>query len=126
MMRLLTINSHEAWLHQLSELEAELDIVDGAPNRYTATWDTRVRPVPENARLMSRSEIRLEPRAYDCIIGHSVTDLLELKHVDAPRLLVLHTTLEGRADNEGHGQVPEGFSELVQSYLDGVGGPRSQ
>jgi hypothetical protein len=121
-MRLITINSHEAWLYQLGALDAEVDIVDGVGNRYVAAWDTRVRPVPPNARLISRAGVRLERGAYDCIIGHSVTDLLELKHVDAPRLLVLHTTLEGRAENEGHGRVPEGFRELVRTYLDGVGG----
>jgi hypothetical protein len=121
-MRLLTINSHEAWLHQLGALDAKIDIVDGVQNRYVAAWDTRVRPVPDNAKLISAAGVRLERGTYDCIIGHSVTDLLDLKHVDAPRLLVLHTTLEGRAENEGHGKVPDGFGDLVRTYLDSVGG----
>ena len=35
--RILTINSHEAWVHQLSYLDdVALDIVDGAPGRYCA------------------------------------------------------------------------------------------
>ena len=33
--RILTINSHEAWVHQLSYLDdVTLDIVDGAPGRF--------------------------------------------------------------------------------------------
>jgi hypothetical protein len=121
-MRLLTVNSHEAWLYQLGGLDASVDIVDGVPGRYVTAWDTRVRPVPANVRLVRAEQTRAERREYDCVIGHSVTDLLDLKHVNGPRLLVIHTTLEGRAENEGHGQVPEGFGALVRAYLDGVGG----
>jgi hypothetical protein len=124
--RILTINSHEAWVHQLGYLSAELDIVDGAPGRYCASWDTRVRPVPANARLRRVEEVLAEQSRgsapYDCIVAHSVTDLLDLKTVDAPRILVIHVTLEGRARNEGRAQAPPGYAQMVHDYLEAVGG----
>jgi glycosyltransferase involved in cell wall biosynthesis len=124
--RVLTINSHEAWVHQLGYLPVALDIVDGAPGRYCASWDTRVRPVPANATLRRVEEVLAEQarggQPYDCIVAHSVTDLLDLKTIDAPRVLMLHVTLEGRARNEGRAEAPPGYAQMVRDYLDAVGG----
>ncbi len=119
---LLTINSHEAWVFQLGSLGYKLDIVDGMPGRYCRSWDEHVRPVPANARLVSLPSV-LEGRGrYDCIIAHSVSDLMALKALPGPRILVIHGTLEGRARNEGLEGPPQGYVTLVQQYLDAVAG----
>jgi hypothetical protein len=125
-LRILTINSHEAWVHQLGYLGASLDIIDGMQGRYCPAWDTCIRPVPKGAKLVQLDEVRAKeiegrPR-YDCIVGHSITDLLDLKAIAGPRILMLHVTLEGRAHNEGHAAVPAGYADMVRAYLDAVGG----
>jgi hypothetical protein len=125
--RILTINSHEAWVHQLGYLGVAIDLIDGMPGRYCSSWDLRIRPVPENARLVGLEEVLAEQRKagarpYDCIVAHSVTDLMDLKGARGPRLLVLHVTLEGRVRNEGAAAVPPGFTDTVRQYLEMVGG----
>jgi hypothetical protein len=125
--RILTINSHEAWVHQLGYLGDAIDLVDGMPGRYCASWDTRIRPIPEHARLIALEDALAEQRKsgarrYDCVVAHNVTDLMDLKEARGPRLLVLHVTLEGRVRNEGAAAVPPGFAQTVKQYLDMMGG----
>jgi glycosyltransferase involved in cell wall biosynthesis len=117
--RLLTVNCHEAWVHQLGYLGMELDIIDGMPGRYTREWDTHVRPVPSGARLMSLADALRERRKYHCIIGHNISDLLDLKTLPGPRLLVVHMTLGAKAGEE---EVPPGFPDRVRGYLDKMRG----
>ncbi len=92
--RLLVFNCHEAWVHQLSALDYDLDIVCGLPGRYTPGWDTHIRPVPARGRLISLDEART--RRYACIIAHNPTDLLDVKDRPEPRLLVHHLPVEAR------------------------------
>lgn len=119
-MKLLVLNCHEAWVHQLGVLGAELDVVIGLPGRYTRTWDTRMRPVPPKARLLSLAEIR--DARYDAVINHNITDLLDTKHLDAPKLLVLHETLEGRMAQQGADFEPRDMRAMLNTYLASVGG----
>lgn len=117
---LLTVNCHEAWVHQLGALPGRVDIVDGLPGRYTPHWDENVRPVPKNGRLIQLTEALQPGTRYRCAIAHNVSDLLALKTLDAPRLLVLHTTIEGRLDQEKNAAEPELFLERVKRYVDAL------
>ncbi len=119
-VKLLVLNCHEAWVHQLGVLGAELDIVVGLPGRYTRTWDTHMRPVPAGARLLALAEVR-EAR-YDAVITHNITDLLDTKHLDAPKLLVLHETLEGRMAQQGADFDVRDMRAMLNTYLASVGG----
>ena len=118
-MRLLTFNCHEAWVAQLDALELPFDVVDGLAGRYTDRWDERMRPRPLYARMITLEEA--QPR-YDAIIGHNLTDLLEAKHLEGPRLLVLHVSLDHRVDQSKLKQAPEALRENVARYLTLVGG----
>lgn len=114
-------------MYQLGYLGDAIDLIDGMPGRYCSSWDTRIRPIPPNARLIGLEDALAEQRKpdarpYDCIVAHNVTDLMDLKEARGPRLLVLHVTLEGRVRNEGASAVPPGFARTVQQYLDMVGG----
>jgi hypothetical protein len=125
--RILTINAHEAWVHQLGYLGDAIDIVDGMPGRYCSSWDRRIRPIPEHATIVTLESMLAAQRApdarpYDCVVAHSVTDLMDLKQVRGPRVLVLHVTLEGRVRNEGAAAVPPGYAKSVKQYLDMIGG----
>ncbi|MBF0162865.1 MAG: glycosyltransferase [Magnetococcales bacterium] len=120
-LRLLTLNCHEAWVHQLESLQVCLDIIDGLPGRYTSRWDSRIRPVPRGARLLSLEEVLREGVSYQCVIAHSMTDLLDVKSLTAPRLLVLHNTLESRLQG-GQGVDPQQVQGVLRHYLRQVGG----
>jgi hypothetical protein len=121
-MKLLTFNCHEAWIHQLGSLGCNLDIVIGLGGRYTADWDRKMRPLPPRARLFELSEAVKRGGRYDCIIAHNVTDLLDAKSIAGPRLIVLHTTLEGRAANEQAQTPPEQIRAQLAQYLVMAGG----
>lgn len=121
-MRLLVLNCHEAWVHQLGALGAELDVVVGLPGRYTSEWDTRMRPLPAGARTLTLNEARGAERQYDCVINHNITDLLDTRSIAAPKLLVLHETLEGRMQQQGAEFEARDMRALLNSYLATVGG----
>lgn len=116
------MNCHEAWIHQLGVLKAQLDIVVGLPGRYTSGWDARMRPLPVGARTVTLDEVRLAGVAYDGVINHNITDLLDTKFLDAPKLLVLHDTLEGRMAQQGADFDAREMRAMLNSYLVTVGG----
>ena len=120
--RLLVFNCHEAWVHQLSALDAELDIVVGLPGHHHGGWDSRMRPQPPRSRLLGLAEVQASGGAYDCIIAHNLTDLLDVKALPGPRLLVLHSTYEGRIASEGATVEAGQLKATLRRYLDLVGG----
>jgi len=120
--RLLTLNCHEGWVYQLGYLDFDIDIIDGLPGRYCDQWDTRMRPVPRGAHLKRMEEILGSRPSYDCIVLHNITDLLDLRTLPGPRLLVIHETLEGRIRQHGLNMSPPQLRLLLQHYLELIGG----
>lgn len=116
--RILVLNSHEAWVAQLDGLPLELDIAVGLGGRTTRGWDERMRPVPRGARLVELPRILENPPKYDVVVAHSITDLLEVKDVDAPKLFVIHTTLEGRLAEESAPLDAREVAEEARRYLE--------
>ena len=122
-MKLLVLNWHEAWVHQLGVLGAELHIVTGLSGRSAREWDTRVRPVPDNTRILSLDEVLGGPaHHYDCVISHSIVDLLDTRSVDAAKLLVLHDTLEGWMRQQRSSGDARAMRATINSYLASVAG----
>ncbi|MEP7346453.1 MAG: glycosyltransferase, partial [Gemmatimonadaceae bacterium] len=113
---------HEAWVHQLGVLDADLDIVVGLPGRYTSDWDQRMRPLPGNARLTTLAEARDAGTQYDCVINHNITDLLDTKSFAAPKLLVLHETLDGRMAQQDADFDARDMRATLNAYLARVRG----
>jgi hypothetical protein len=99
MGRILTFNCHEAYVHLLGKLGHQMDVIDGLPGRHTARWDERSRPLPPRARLIRLDEALGSPR-YDVAIAHNLTDLLALRAVELPKILVLHVNLDARVREE--------------------------
>lgn len=118
----LVFNCHEAWVHQLGILGCELDIIVGLKGHHASDWDTRMRPLPASSRTVALPEILSRKKPYDCIICHNITDLLDVKFLPGPRMLVLHASLDGRVHEEGADLPPEKFRDLVVHYLGLVGG----
>ena len=121
-MKLLVLNCHEAWVHQLGALDAELDIVVGLPGRYTRTWDARMRPLPAGGRTLTLDEATAGGAAYDAVVCHNITDLLDTRAVVAPPLLVLHDTLEGRIAQQGADLDAGEMRRMLAAYLASAGG----
>jgi Glycosyl transferases group 1 len=119
--RVLTFNCHEGYVHLLGKLGFELSIVDGLPGRYTPRWDTRMRPVPERARLVSLEEAKSRAD-YVAIIAHNVTDLIDVRSVDAPKILVLHVNLAARCLEEPAAPKAAAMSRQIGEYLELIGG----
>jgi hypothetical protein len=115
--RVLVMNCHEAWVHQLGVLDFDLDIVVGLKGRLVSGWDEQMRPVPKNARLISLEQalgMRLE---YHCMIGHNISDLLDLKERQGPKILMLHTTIEGRMAEAPSAVSRDELLEAVATYV---------
>ena len=121
-LRLLVFNCHEAWVHQLRALDADLDIVVGLEGHHVSGWDQRMRPQPPRSRLLSLEQALAAGATYDCLIAHNLTDLLDVKSLPGPRLLVVHSTYEGRIATEGAAVDAAQLRATLRRYLDLVGG----
>jgi hypothetical protein len=119
---LLVFNCHEAWVHQLGALGYPLEIIVGLKGTYNPTWDKQMRPVPPHSRLVSLPEALQSLTRYYCIITHNIIDLLDIKSRPEPRLIVLHSTLEGRIIEEKSSVHPEQMRQTLSKYLELVGG----
>ncbi len=120
--RLLVFNSHEAWVHQLEGIGWPLDIVVGLPGRVTRGWDTRMRPLPAGARLVELTQLPASSATYVAAITHGTTDLLDVKQLDVPKLVVLHTTIEGRILESGAWADASEMGALLRQLLSLIGG----
>ena len=119
---LLVFNCHESWVHQLGVLGYKLDIIIGLKGQYLQTWDEQMRPIPPNSRLITLPEAQQSQTRYYCIITHNITDLLDIKQRHEPRLLVIHSTIEGRALEERSDVTPQNMKETLNKYLKLIGG----
>jgi len=119
---LLVFNCHEAWAYQLGTLGYQLDIITGLSGQYKKTWDMQMRPVPPKSRLISLEEALKSQTRYYCIITHNIADLLDVKLRPEPRLIVIHSTIEGRSLEEKSDVEPEKMREMLHKYLNLVGG----
>ncbi len=105
----------------MAKLGYPLDVVVGLPGRHVPGWDTSVRPVPENATVIRANEI--EQRApYRVALCHSLSDLVAIKHLEVPRVLILHRSLLSRAVEEGCSLSLKDMQCTLRNYLRMVGG----
>ncbi len=119
---LLVFNCHEPWVYQLGVLGYRLDIIIGLPGKYNSGWDERMRPAPANARMVTLPQALANPDPYYCIIAHNIADLLDVRMRPEPRILVLHDTFEGRAEEEQPTCDYETMKAMLRQYIELVGG----
>lgn len=115
--RLLVFNCHESWVYQLHQLDYQLDIITELKGRHTSDWDYNMRPFPENARKISLKEAQQTKKRYHCIIAHNLSDLLDVKGRKEPKLLVIHSTIEGRVISEGSDVNAYQMREELEKYV---------
>jgi hypothetical protein len=115
--RLLVFDCHEAWVYQLRWLGLPMDIVVGLGGRAKSGWDHAMRPLPPNARLLRLEDLDPDRGPYRCMIAHNLTDLLDMKNLAGPRLLVLHETLDGAIVEQKSTIPADGLRSAVQRYV---------
>ena len=118
---LLVFDCHEVWVYQLGALGLPLEIIVGLRGRHTQNWDENMRPVPPNARLVKLEEALHGGRRYECIVCHNLTDLLDSKTIDAPRLLVIHETLDSAMREQRAGVSAGDFRAAVARFVEVTG-----
>ncbi len=118
-LRLVTINSHQPYVHLLAGLPHELTVIDRGLEGGACGWDPRVRPLPDACRLAALAEARAlaGARPFDVGIAHNVSDLLALRGLCDRRVLVIHVTLSGWMASEGCPVPPRAFIDLLRAYL---------
>ena len=118
---LLVFNCHEAWVYQLAILGYQLDIIVGLKGQYKQIWDQQMRPLPPNSRLITLKDALLSKTTYHCIITHNVADLLDIKQRTEPRIIVIHSTIEGRILEEKTTVDPEKMRRILKEYVQLIG-----
>lgn len=121
-IKILTFNCHESYVYSLSRIGYNWDVIDNLPGRYTFSWDTSIRLVPDNVRLISLDECLKRGNKYHCIIAHNVNDLLDVKTISAPKILVIHVSLTGYIQQEGSVANAENMRLVLRTYLDKIKG----
>ena len=76
-----------------------------------------MRPVPPHARLLRLGDVLRSRESYACMIAHNLTDLLDVKTLPGPRILVLHETLEGAALEQDLAIPVSQFREAVAKFV---------
>jgi len=115
--RLLVFDCHEAWVYQLGALARPMDVVVGLRGRHIDGWDESMRPVPTNARLVRIEEALRNRNPYQCIVAHNLTDLLDAKTLEGPRLLVIHETLDGALQEQRSTVPAHRLREVVAKFV---------
>ena len=65
--RLLTFNSHKAWVHQLKYVKYPIDIIDGLSGKYGNRWDLNVPPFPRGSNFVFLDQVMEDRPSYGCI-----------------------------------------------------------
>lgn len=112
---------HEAWVYQLRAIDRDLDVIVGLPGRATSGWDTSMRPLPPNTRCVQLAEVLAARELYGCIIAHNLSDLLDVKSLQGPRLLVIHGTLGGLILDQHTTAPPDELRRAVSQYVRMIG-----
>lgn len=115
--RLLVFNCHEAWVQQLDALDYDLDVIVDLPGRVVAGWDTNMRPFPRRGRAISLDDARAQGGGWSAVVAANISDLLDAAPLDAPKLLVIHSTLDGRIREEKASVEPAEMRARLATYV---------
>ncbi len=121
-LRILTINSHQPYLHLLAGLPHTFHVVDEGLRGSPCRWDNCVRPLPPGFQRLSLSAAATaaQRESFDVALAHNLTDMLALKDLCSRLVLLFHCTLTGRVVYEGSRIDPADFAARVLAFLEGV------
>jgi hypothetical protein len=118
----VTINSHQPYLHLLGGLGHDFVVLDRGLRGSDCPWQDSVRPLPAGFRLATLTEgtALAHQTPFDVGIAHNITDLLTLKDLCPRLVLIIHGTLAGRIASETSRTGGAEFLQVVSRYLDHV------
>ncbi len=119
-LRIVTVNSHQPYLHLLAGLRHAFTVVDHGLRGFGCRWQESVRPRPPHFATVGLTDasLRARERPFDVGLAHNVTDLLVLKELCPRLVLLVHGTLEGRVANERSQVSPAAFLATTRRYLE--------
>lgn len=97
-LKILSFNWHEPYLCALARTGHSFDVAEPRLGRDGArAWDRRLRPVPENLRLITELDARLnlDEGWYDLVLCHNFRDVAQVAAFEAPIALLFHNLLTG-------------------------------
>jgi glycosyltransferase involved in cell wall biosynthesis len=95
----------------------DLLVIDDLPGRPQDKWDTSVRPLPPNARLLSLDAVLKTPPACDVLIAHNLTDLSAVRALELPKVLLIHSSLEGLLATQTTTYSRDDIHRVLQTYV---------
>ena len=116
--RLLVFNCHEGWIAQLDGLPYDAR----HPGRAAGTAERRLGHAgaagAAGCAPRAPGRGRGRPGAYAAVVVHNPSDLLLARRFDAPRLFIIHNTLEGRLAEEGGAVDGDAFRRAFGTLVD--------
>ena len=111
-IRVISYNCHEPYLSLLARLpNIEIALI---PTETKPSWNQGARAKPPNILDFDHSPI--DP-SRDIVIGHNITDLLELSHLPVPKIFVIHVSLNARMKEESPALSLAAMQHSTKSYL---------
>lgn len=97
-MRVLTFNSHQPYIHLLAtSLPWTIGVVlPRLPSGKVKSWDSRIRPLPDNVRLYASLNDAFKGSSWDWALAHNLHDLIDCRALRLPKVFLVHGTLSGR------------------------------
>ena len=90
--RLLVFDCHEASVDPLGALNRQIDVSVCRAARSPG-WDFPMRPLPPNPLRIRLDKVLASHECHGCILAHNLTDRLDVKSLEGPRLLAIRATL---------------------------------
>jgi hypothetical protein len=118
-LRVLTFNSHQPYLHLLASTMAwQVGIVlPRLPSGKIKSWDPRIRPLPDNARLFPSVDAALSDGSWDWVLTHNFHDLMESRAARVPKVFLVHGTLSGRIAQDRSTVDPKAYIAGLKKIL---------
>jgi glycosyltransferase involved in cell wall biosynthesis len=117
-MRVLTINSHQPYIHDMAHISGiDLYVIDQLPGRERDKWNAGVRPLPSNVRLISLEQVLQQPPDCDVFVAHNLTDLGATKTLNMPRVLLIHSSLERLLATQSTTYSRDDIYRVLQTYV---------
>ncbi|UCH11501.1 MAG: glycosyltransferase [Fidelibacterota bacterium] len=117
-MYVLTFNSHQPYVYELARISGlDLLVIDELPGRHQDKWDSAVRALPSNIQLLSLDAVLQAPPACDVLIAHNLTDLSAVQTIDLPKVLLIHSSLEGLLATQTTTSSRDDIHRILQTYI---------
>jgi hypothetical protein len=120
LLRVLTFNSHQPYIHLLAtSMPWEIGVIaPRLPSGKIQSWDERIRPLSPNLSLFDSLSSATGAKRWDWILAHNVNDLLDCRDSRLPKVFLVHGTLSGRILQDRSSIDRPAYLEKLRLLLD--------